>query len=102
MRILFASNMFPPYARGGYEQWCEDVALALSARGHSLVILTSRPSAAPTTGGGHAANVELEHSIAVYRLLHTQVEGTLVQTALRLLREPKRFEEENLAEVRHV
>ena len=102
MRILFVSNMFPPYARGGYEQWCEEIALALAARGHSLAVLTSRLASAPTDSGATAAKLETDPPIVVYRLLHTQVEGTLVETTLRLLREPKRFEEENLAQVRRV
>ncbi len=102
MRILFVTNMFPPYARGGYEQWCEEIALALAARGHSLAILTSRPASAPSNNSTTAAELETNPPIVAYRLLHTQVEGTLVQTTLRLLREPKRFEEENLAQVRRI
>ena len=40
--------------------------------------------------------------VAVYRLLHQQVEGGLAQTTLRLLRAPRRCEEENLACTRDV
>ena len=46
MRILFVSNLFPPFGRGGYEQWCEEVAHALAARGHSMAVLTSNAGAA--------------------------------------------------------
>lgn len=42
MRLLFLSNFYPPYAIGGYEQRCQDVATALVKRGHSVHVLTSR------------------------------------------------------------
>jgi glycosyltransferase involved in cell wall biosynthesis len=95
MRILFVSNMFPPFGRGGYEQWCEEVAASLAARGHTLAVLTSQSGDA--TNGADAAR-----PFPVYRLLHTQVEGGLAETTLRLLREPHRHEEENLAQTQRV
>jgi glycosyltransferase involved in cell wall biosynthesis len=42
MRILFISNMYPPHDIGGYEQWCEETAVRLIARGHQVSVLTSR------------------------------------------------------------
>lgn len=42
MRILFLSNLYPPHELGGYGQLCQEVATALSDRGHSIHILTSR------------------------------------------------------------
>ncbi|MBE2224179.1 MAG: glycosyltransferase family 4 protein [Anaerolineae bacterium] len=42
MRLLFLSNFYPPYEIGGYEQWCEEVAVGLKARGHEVFVLTSR------------------------------------------------------------
>lgn len=42
MRILFLSNLYPPHDLGGYEQWCQEMALALGRRGHSVHVLTSR------------------------------------------------------------
>ena len=101
MKILFVSNMFPPYGRGGYEQWCEEVALALAARGHNVAVLTSR-SGAKDEGNLTAGNSTPAPPIAVYRTLHVQVEGGLAQTTLRLLRAPRRFEEENIAHTRAV
>jgi glycosyltransferase involved in cell wall biosynthesis len=95
MRILFVSNMFPPFGRGGYEQWCEEVAVSLNSRGHAIAILTSRP-------GGATNGVDTARPFPVYRLLHTQVEGGLAETTLRLLREPHRHEDENLAQTRRV
>lgn len=42
MRLLFLSNFYPPYAIGGYEQWCQEVATAFSQRGHQVTVVTSR------------------------------------------------------------
>ena len=42
MRLLFLSNFYPPFSRGGYELWCQEVGERLSARGHEIVVLTSR------------------------------------------------------------
>ena len=42
MRLLFLSNLFPPYEIGGYEQWCQEVAVRLRDRGHTVHVLTSR------------------------------------------------------------
>jgi glycosyltransferase involved in cell wall biosynthesis len=42
MRILFLTNMYPPYDIGGYEQICREVADGLRQRGHRVAILTSR------------------------------------------------------------
>jgi len=41
MKILFISNLYPPYFIGGYEQLCHDVATGLKKRGHEVYILTS-------------------------------------------------------------
>lgn len=42
MRILFLTNLYPPYDVGGYEQLCWEVAEDLKQRGHEIRILTSR------------------------------------------------------------
>jgi glycosyltransferase involved in cell wall biosynthesis len=52
MKLLFLSNFFPPYTFGGYEEWCQEVALGLRQRGHEVTVLTSnyrRPDSAPPT-----------------------------------------------------
>lgn len=106
MKILFVSNLFPPFGRGGYEQWCEDVARALAARGHSMAVLTSNAGAAsgsrPPDSGAVGDSLAADSPLAVYRLLQSQVEGGLAQTTIRLLRAPRRCEEENLACTRNV
>lgn len=42
MRLLFLSNLYPPFDIGGYEQWCQEMAVCLRERGHTVHILTSR------------------------------------------------------------
>lgn len=42
MNLLFLTNLFPPLSNGGYEQWCQETALGLIARGHRVTVLTSR------------------------------------------------------------
>lgn len=42
MRILFISNLYPPYDLGGMEQLCQEVVPGLQQRGHTCHVLTSR------------------------------------------------------------
>ncbi|MFK7803657.1 MAG: glycosyltransferase family 4 protein [Anaerolineae bacterium] len=41
MRILFISNFYPPYHRGGYEEWCHEIAQRFLSAGHEVRVLTS-------------------------------------------------------------
>jgi glycosyltransferase involved in cell wall biosynthesis len=41
MRVLFLSNFYPPANRGGYAQWCQEVAEGLRNQGHEVLVLTS-------------------------------------------------------------
>jgi glycogen synthase len=41
MKLLFVSNLYPPYHLGGYELLCYDIATRLTARGHAISVLTS-------------------------------------------------------------
>jgi glycogen synthase len=91
MRILFLTNYYPPYSRGGYEQWCQEVAQALTLRGHQVCVLTTR-------SGTHQV-LNNEHGIQVQRGLWSEVEGSLAQTTLRLLKDRPRLESENLEQV---
>jgi glycogen synthase len=43
MRVLFLTNLYPPLSSGGYEQWCEEAAEGLRARGYDIRVLTTRP-----------------------------------------------------------
>lgn len=42
MRILFISNLYPPYDMGGWEQNCREIVEYLKMRGHHCHVLTSR------------------------------------------------------------
>ena len=41
MKILVISNLYPPYAIGGYEERCRQVIDCLRANGHQIRVLTS-------------------------------------------------------------
>ena len=74
MKLLFLSNFFPPAAVGGYEQWCQEVAQALLARGHDVSVITSR------------ADVNDTGTIPVYRAIELEVTGGIRSTIGRFLR----------------
>jgi hypothetical protein len=40
MRLLFLTNLYPPHGKGGYEEWCQEVAIQLRKRGHEVIVLT--------------------------------------------------------------
>lgn len=92
MRLLFLTNLYPPHAAGGYEQWCQEVAVEFRQRGHSVAVLTSRAAAPGGSEGG----------IDVRRLLNLEVEGGLASTTVRLLRDRGRLERENLEHLERV
>ena len=92
MQLLFLSNLYPPYALGGYEQWCQEVAIALAERGHTVDVLTSQV--------GAFAPCSQEDGVTVHRQLHLEVTGGLSQTAFRLLFNRARLEAANLGTVR--
>ena len=41
MRILVATNLYPPHYIGGYELRCRDIVEGLVKRGHDVYVLTS-------------------------------------------------------------
>jgi len=53
MRILVISNLYPPFAVGGYERLCADVCLRLKDRGHDVQVLTSTYGAGRERVDGH-------------------------------------------------
>ncbi len=80
MRILFLSNFYPPHAIGGYEQWCQEVADRLHARGHTVTVLTSRYGVA----AGRTDRIHQRmHRAAplVIRTLHLQADLAYYQPA---------------------
>ena len=42
MRLLFITNLYPPYVVGGNELLCDDVVRALRGRGHQVSVLCGR------------------------------------------------------------
>ena len=94
MRILFLSNYYPPFARGGYELWCQEVAEELVQRGNDVCVLTSKHH--------HQIEQFRENGVDIYRLLTLEVEQGLLSTAVRLLSDHKRVEREDLDQVRRL
>jgi len=41
MKVLFITNLFPPYFLGGYEVACKDIVEEFKKNGHSVFVLTS-------------------------------------------------------------
>lgn len=91
MKLLFLSNFYPPASRGGYEQWCGEVADGLRSRGHEVLVLTS------THGRG---NLQSPDPIWVRRDLHLEMEFTSLRNAFQFFTSRKRRERENLTLLR--
>lgn len=75
MRLLFLSNLFPPYDLGGYEQWAHEIAAELAGRGHAVHVLTSRhriEEGRPESDGRFNVrrSLHLQAGIEHYRPLH--------------------------------
>ena len=87
MRLLFLSNFYPPASRGGYEQWCQEVAEGLRSRGHEILVLTS------SYGQG---GLEEPDPIWVLRRLHLEMEFVSLRNGLEFFTARKRRERENL------
>lgn len=97
MRVLFVSNFYPPRTNGGYEQWCQEVAVSLAARGHQLCVLTS------TGGTGTLGTADdADDAVEVHRSLHLEVEGGVLGTALRIVGSRPRLERANIASIRQL
>jgi glycosyltransferase involved in cell wall biosynthesis len=46
MKIAIIQNLYPPFARGGAEAVAEEQAEGLKARGHKVLVITTRPRSA--------------------------------------------------------
>lgn len=91
MRFLFISNFYPPASRGGFEQWCQEVAEGLRSRGHTVHVLTSDHERARL----RSADPEWVH-----RDLHLVMEIASLRNAFRFFTHRRRGERENLARTR--
>jgi len=91
MRLLFLSNLYPPHDIGGYEQWCQEVALRLRERGHTVLVLTSR----------HGLVDVPANEPEVFRTLHLQADVHHYKPWDFFLKRGKQ-EEENKRELKRV
>ena len=91
MKLLFLSNFYPPASRGGYEQWCGEVAEGLRSRGHEVLVLTS------THGRG---NLQSADPAWVRRELHLEMEFTSLRNAFQFFTSRRQRELENLSLLR--
>jgi glycogen(starch) synthase len=93
MRLLFITNFYPPASRGGYEQWCQEVAMGLRARNHEIAVLTSRH------GQDQLAEPDPRW---VRRELHLEMEFVSLRNGLQFFTSRKTHEKENLARLRQL
>ena len=87
MRVLFLSNFYPPASRGGFEQWCQEVAGGLVSRGHDVYVLTS-------THGRDG--LQFPDPSWVHRDLHLEMEFASLLNAALFFTSRKQREGENL------
>jgi glycogen synthase len=85
MRILFLSNYYPPYHRGGYEELCEEVALELVDRGHTVKVVTSNIR----------KGSEQSEKLDVQRILHPMVGSRAFIASLEYFYAHRRRVEQN-------
>ena len=76
--------------RGGYEQWCQEVADGLTNRGHNVLVLTST----------HGRDDVQNDQPWVRRELHLEMELASLRNAVQFFTSRKKREEENLALLR--
>lgn len=91
MKLLFLSNFYPPASRGGYEQWCGEVAEGLRSRGHDVLVLTS------THGRGDFQSPDPNW---VRRELHLEMEFASLRNAFQFFTSRRQRERQNLTLLR--
>ena len=87
MRILFLSNFYPPASRGGYEQWCQEIADGLRSKGHAVEVLTSEHG---------KSDLQIPDPAWVHRSLHLEMELASLKNAFQFFTHRKKREQENL------
>lgn len=89
MRLLFLSNFYPPSGQGGYEEWCQEMALQLRDRGHEVIVLTS-----------HQPNDDDSNDPSwVRRELHMEMALVSLRNGIQFFTHRHQYERENLATV---
>jgi glycosyltransferase involved in cell wall biosynthesis len=91
MRLLFLTNFYPPAGRGGYEQWCQEVANGLESRGHDLLVLASTYK---------RQGLPQPDPPWVRRELHLEMELASLRNAIQFFTSRKKREFENLNTLR--
>ena len=92
LRILFLTNLYPPASNGGFEQWCQEMAEGLWARGHQVHVLTSR----------YAAERISQEAGWIRRSLHMEMKFGSRTHSIDFFRQRKKHEQENLRILREV
>jgi glycosyltransferase involved in cell wall biosynthesis len=93
MRFLFISNFYPPAGRGGFEQWCQEVADGLRDRGHTVHVLTS---------AHRKAARKADEPDWIHRSLRLEMELASLRNAFQFFTQRARLENENLTCVRNL
>lgn len=94
MRLLFLSNYYPPTGHGGYEQWCSEVASALTERGHNVTVLT---------GAARHKNAIIPcQGINVHQRLYLEASPGIWETALGFFFRRKDHQQHNLLVLREL
>ena len=69
MKILFLSNLYPPYVIGGYEALCQEAVDGLAKRGHEVCVLTSTYGVErPISEGNVHRLLSLESDLQFYQI----------------------------------
>ncbi|MBI5568278.1 MAG: glycosyltransferase family 4 protein [Chloroflexi bacterium] len=89
MRLLFLSNLYPPYDRGGLEQLCHEMTARLQQRGHTVRVLTSQ----------YGVNGQTPHDPAVIRALYLEADINYYRP-LDFFTQRRRHEADNLNALR--
>jgi glycogen(starch) synthase len=60
MRLVFITNLYPPYVVGGNEMLCEEVVAALRRRGHDVTVICGRGTRLSGDGVHGALEIDLD------------------------------------------
>ncbi len=90
LRLFVLTNFYPPYDRGGYEQFCAEVCNYLGSRGHQILILTSN-----YCSNQNGVQVSEEQNLEIHRKLN--LESNLFRySVLDFFLSRRKKEQENL------
>lgn len=92
MRLLFLTNLYPPHGQGGYEEWCQEVAIQLRKRGHEVIVLTSR----------HGGDPDTEDAGWVRRELHLEMQLASLRNGFQFFTSRQQRTKENFETLRSI